>query len=68
MNGGQRAEPSGTEPDGEVEAAGEKLWEPHSAGSMLSSRSDAGKWFKWRRVQVNVRVHGVLIRPHRKMV
>lgn len=68
MNGGQQAEPSGTEPDGEVEAAGEKLWEPYSAGSMLRSWSDAGNWFKWRPVQVNVRVHGVPIRPHRKTV
>lgn len=31
MNGGQRAEPSGTQPRGEVDAAGEKLWEIHSS-------------------------------------
>lgn len=40
MNEGQQAEPSGTLPSGKVEAAGGKLWETHSAGSVLTSQSD----------------------------
>lgn len=35
---GQQAEPLGTQPEGQVEAAGEKLWEIQSAGSMPRSR------------------------------
>lgn len=42
MNGGQQAEPSGTQPKQEVEAAGEKLWETHIVGSMLRSQSNGG--------------------------
>lgn len=41
MNGEQQAEPSGTQPNGEVEAAGEKLWEIHSADSMLRSQRNS---------------------------
>lgn len=42
MNGGQQAELLGTQPGREVEAAGEKLWETYSAGSVLRCRSDGG--------------------------
>ena len=51
MNGGQQAEPSGTQPKGEVEAAGEKLWESYSAGSMLRSRvmQETGLGHTWSR-------------------
>lgn len=58
----------GTQPEGQVEAAGEKLWEIQSAGSMPRSQSVRGNWLKSRLVQVNVRLRGVLIRQHRKAV
>lgn len=61
MNGGQQAEPLGTQPKGEVEAAGETLWETNFAGSMLRARGDRGNSdFNSGLVQVNVRVCGVL--------
>lgn len=42
MNGGQQAKLSGILPNTEVEAAGAKVWEIHSTGSVRRPQRDWG--------------------------